>query len=86
MKFKVLLKSKPKGCNQQGVSIDLDKADMLTIESLNDKQLGSIVRNPAFMAEYNNLITPTSAARYSRYEIKVLYPLSIRKADKNFLA
>lgn len=37
-----------------------------TIEGLNDKQLGRIVRNPAFMAEYNHLVTPTSPAGQSQ--------------------
>ena len=41
-------------------------ADMFTIEGLNDKQLGRIVRNPAFIAEYNHLVSPTSPAGQSR--------------------
>ena len=45
---------------------DVDTADMFTIEGLNDKQLGRIVRNPNFMAEYNHLVTPTSAAGQSQ--------------------
>ncbi|WP_352339591.1 replication initiation protein RepM [Psychrobacter sp. 16-MNA-CIBAN-0192] len=36
--------------------------DMFTIEGLNDKQLGRIVRNPDFIAEYNHLVSPTSLA------------------------
>ena len=42
-----------------------DTADMFTIEGLNDKQLGRIVRNPTFMAEYNHLVSPTSPAGQS---------------------
>lgn len=39
---------------------------MLTIESLNDKQLGRIVRNPAFIAAYNHLVSPASPAGQSQ--------------------
>jgi len=35
---------------------------MFTIEGLNDKQLGRIVRNPSFMADYNHLVSSTSPA------------------------
>lgn len=45
---------------------DSDTADMFTVEGLNDKQLGRIVRNPAFMAEYNHLVSPTSPAGQSQ--------------------
>ena len=45
---------------------DPHTADMFTIDGLNDKQLGRIVRNPAFMAEYNHLVSPTSAAGQSQ--------------------
>ncbi len=45
---------------------DENTADMFTIEGLNDKQLGRIVRNPAFMAEYNHLVSPTSPAGQSQ--------------------
>ena len=64
-KFKVLAKDKPKNEKQEGVR-DVNIADMFTIEGLNDKQLGRIVRNPAFMAEYNHLVTPTSPAGQSQ--------------------
>jgi len=40
--------------------------EMSTTEGLNDKQLGRIVRNPAFMAEYNHLVSPTSPAGQSQ--------------------
>ena len=35
---------------------------MFTIEGLNDKQLGRIVRNPIFIADYNDLVSSTSPA------------------------
>lgn len=41
---------------------DADNGDMSTIERLSDKQLGRITRNPIFMADYNHLVSPTSAA------------------------
>lgn len=65
-KFKVLSKNKPKDSKQQGTSRDVKTADMFTIEGLNDKQLGRIVRNPTFMAEYNHLVSPTSPAGQSQ--------------------
>lgn len=40
----------------------IDTADMFTIEGLNDKQLGRIVRNPSFIADYNHLVSSTSPA------------------------
>ena len=64
-KFKVLTKDKEKKAKQEGVR-DSNTADMFTIGGLNDKQLGRIVRNPAFMAEYNHLVTPTSPAGQSQ--------------------
>lgn len=45
---------------------DPDTADMFTVEGLNDKQLGRIVRNPAFMADYNHLVSPNSLAGQSQ--------------------
>ena len=64
-KFKVLAKDKPKNEKREGVR-DVNTADMFTIKDLNDKQLGRIVRNPAFIAEYNHLVTPTSPAGQSQ--------------------
>ncbi|WP_351119544.1 replication initiation protein RepM [Psychrobacter sp. SMN/5/1215-MNA-CIBAN-0208] len=64
-KFKVLAKDKPKNEKQEGVR-DVNTADMFTVEGLNDKQLGRIVRNPIFMAEYNHLVSPTSPAGQSQ--------------------
>ena len=34
---------------------------MFTVEGLSDKQLGRIVPNPVFVADYNHLVTPTIA-------------------------
>lgn len=65
-KFKVLSKNKPKDTKKKDSARDTYTADMFTIEGLNDKQLGRIVRNPAFMAEYNHLVSPTSLAGQSQ--------------------
>lgn len=43
-------------------------ADIFTIDGLNDKQLGRIVRNPSFIADYNHLVTPNSLAGRSKQE------------------
>lgn len=64
-KFKVLAKNKPKNEKQEGVR-DVNTSDMFTVEGLNDKQLGRIVRNPKFIAEYNHLVSPTSPAGQSQ--------------------
>jgi plasmid replication initiation protein len=64
-KFKVLAKDKLRK-EQLENSRDVNTADMFTIEGLSDKQLGRIVRNPKFMAEYNHLVTPTSPAGQSQ--------------------
>ena len=45
---------------------DVSTADMFTVDGLNDKQLGRIARNPAFMAKYNHLVSPTSPAGQSQ--------------------
>ena len=45
---------------------DASTADMFTVEGLNDNQLGRIARNPAFIAEYNHLVSPTSPAGQSQ--------------------
>ena len=65
-KFKVLTKSQPKKVQLKS-SRDADTADMFTVDGLSDKQLGRIVRNPAFMAEYNHLVSPTSSAGQSQH-------------------
>jgi plasmid replication initiation protein len=64
LKFTVKPKAKPKKALEE--KRDLHTADMFTIEGLNDKQLGRIVRNPAFMAEYNHLVSPNSLAGQSQ--------------------
>ena len=64
-KFKVLTKTQPKNAKKESVR-DGNTADMFTIEGLNDSQLGRIVRNPTFMAEYNHLVSPTSPAGQSQ--------------------
>ena len=64
--FKFTVKSKPKNKQALESKRDPHTADMFTIDGLNDKQLGRIVRNPAFMAEYNHLVTPTSPAGQSQ--------------------
>ena len=58
-KFKVLMKDKPKSLQPER---DINTADMFTIDGLNDLQLGRIVRNPSFMADYNHLVKSTSPA------------------------
>ncbi len=60
-KFKVLAKNQPKKVQLES-SRDANTADMFTVEGLNDKQLGRIVRNPSFIADYNHLVSPTSPA------------------------
>ena len=84
-KFKVLSKNKPKDSKQQGISRYIDTADMFTIEGLNDKQLGRIVRNPVFMAEYNHLVSPTSPAGQSQqgWEFEMINRLKKNAAQFN---
>lgn len=60
-KFKVLTKDKVKKTKVEDAR-DVHTADMFTVEGLNDKQLGRIVRNPSFMADYNHLVSSTSPA------------------------
>ena len=65
----LMLKFKPKKKNTvitKDVFRDPDTVDMFTVDGLNDKQLGRIARNPAFMAEYNHLVSPTSPAGQSQ--------------------
>ena len=57
---------KPKAKKTLEEKRDPHTADMFTIDGLNDKQLGRIVRNPAFIAEYNHLVTPSSPAGQSQ--------------------
>lgn len=65
--FKFVVHEKLKTKTEKASKLrDVDTADMFTVEGLNDKQLGRIVRNPAFMAEYNHLVSPTSPAGQSQ--------------------
>lgn len=61
-KFKVLTKPKVKQIEKEVGKRDENTSDMFTIDGLNDKQLGRIARNPRFMADYNHLVSATSAA------------------------
>ena len=60
-RFKVITKNQSKKAQLES-SRDANTADMFTVEGLNDKQLGRIVRNPSFIADYNHLVSPTSPA------------------------
>ena len=64
--FKFTVKNKLKPKQVLDSKRNPHTADMFTIEGLNDKQLGRIVRNPAFIAEYNHLVSPTSPAGQSQ--------------------
>ena len=64
LKFTVKPKAKPQKILEE--KRDPHTADMFIIDGLNDKQLGRIVRNPTFMAEYNHLVSPTSLAGQSQ--------------------
>lgn len=59
------IKANSKAKKSLETKLDPHTVDMFTIEGLNDKQLGRIVRNPVFMAEYNHLVSPTSSAGQS---------------------
>ncbi len=43
---------------------DCDSGDLFTTDGLSDKQLGRIARNQRFKADYNHLVSPTSAANH----------------------
>lgn len=60
--FTFTFKSKKKNKKQVNIERDVDTADMFTVDGLNDKQLGRVARNPAFMADYNHLVSSTSPA------------------------
>lgn len=60
--LKFTIKPKVKAKKTLEAKRDPHTVDMFTIEGLNDKQLGRIVRNPAFITDYNHLVTPTSSA------------------------
>ncbi len=63
-KFRVLPTDKSKKVKIED-SRDVNTADMFTIDGLNDKQLRRIACNPSFMADYNDLVSSTSAAGQS---------------------
>lgn len=58
-KFKILSKDKPKNTKIES-SRDIDTADMFTIDNLTDAQLARITRNPQFIRDFSDLISPTS--------------------------
>jgi len=60
-KFKVLEKSKPKSVSSKAHERDVDNADMFTIDNLTDAQLSRITRNPRFIRDFSDQISPTSA-------------------------
>ena len=60
--FKFKLKSEKKKIASQTGKTDIDNMSMFSIEGLNDKQLGRIVRNERFVADYNDLVSSTSPA------------------------
>ena len=45
-----------------GVEHDPDNGDLFTIDGLTDAQLARITRNPAFIADYNHMVSPQSPA------------------------
>ena len=61
-KFKVLPKDKAKIAKPTNEGAEINIATMFTVNGLSDKQLGRIARNPRFMADYNHLVSSTSAA------------------------
>lgn len=77
---------KPKKTNKKQINIerDVDTADMFTVDGLNDKQLGRIARNPAFMAEYNHLVSPTSPAGQSQQGWEFEMVNRLKKNPKQF--
>lgn len=60
-RFKVIKKHQ-KSANSKATERDSDTADMFVIDGLTDKQLGRITRNQQFIADYNHLVSSTSAA------------------------
>lgn len=57
--FKFKAKDKKKKITEAG---DINNGDIFTIDGLTDKQLGRIVRNQQFIADYNHLVSSTSPA------------------------
>lgn len=61
-KFKVIANKKADTNKKNVAQRDANTTDMFVIDGLNDKQLVRIVRNPAFIADYNHLVSSTSPA------------------------
>lgn len=55
-------KFKKKVIAKKELKRDPNNGDLFIIEGLSDKQLGRIVRNERFVADYNDLVSSTSAA------------------------
>lgn len=79
--FKISEKPKPK---KEKEDIKKDNGDLFTIQNLSNAQLGRIARNPAFMSDYNHLISPTSPANgsLSAWEFEMVNRL--KKDPKQF--
>lgn len=82
-KFTVKDKPKPKEDNKKDAVKDKN-GDLFTIQNLSNAQLGRIARNPAFMSDYNHLISPTSPANgsLSAWEFEMVNRL--KKDPKQF--
>ena len=81
LKFTVKPKPKPKKLLEE--KRDIHTADMFTIDGLNDKQLGRIVRNPSFIADYNHLVSSTSPAgqNVNAWELEMINRLKKNPSD-----
>lgn len=82
-RFKVLTKRQPKKVPSES-SRDVDTADMFTIDGLTDKQLGRIVRNPAFIADYNHLVSSTSPAGQNQRDWEFEMTNRLKKESMKF--
>ena len=61
--FKFTVREKPKPKSKPAADArNADNGDMFTVDGLSDKQLGRIARNPQFIADYNHMVSSTSAA------------------------
>ena len=60
-KFKISIKNQSKNKELKD-GRDVNTADMFTVEGLSDKQLARIARNKQFIADYNHMVSSTSAA------------------------
>ena len=64
-KFNVEVKSKPKPSGKMITVEATPKPKDNTINSLTDKQLARIAKNPQFISDYNHLVSPNSPANQS---------------------